>query len=75
LQDGLFLLAHVKTIESEAGIIPSIPKSEEESPEQRRERLEARKKQLIKQDVTNFNQQIAEEEGISVSRVKQLLSP
>lgn len=44
-----------------------------ETSEERRTRLTARKAELKKQGVRNFNQRIAEEEGISLQRVKQLL--
>ncbi len=45
----------------------------EEAPEQRRQRLRKRKANLIEARVRNFLQVIADEEGISVTRVKQII--
>jgi len=44
-----------------------------ESAESRQDRLLARKRGLKSQGVTNFNQRIADEEGISLSQVKNLI--
>ena len=45
----------------------------QESAEQRRERLRKRRNELKASGVRNFNQVLAEEEGISPERIKQLL--
>ena len=45
----------------------------QESAEQRRERLRSRRDELKASGVHNFNQVLAEEEGRSVERIKQLL--
>jgi len=53
----------------------SIDKShKDETPPQRKARLIKRKIELKNKGVKDFNKQIAEEEGISVQRVKQLTS-
>ena len=46
----------------------------DETSDQRVARLKKRKKELQEKGVKNFNQRIADEEGISISRVKQLIS-
>lgn len=45
----------------------------QESAEQRRERLRTRRNELKSSGVRNFNQVLAQEEGITVWRIKQLL--
>jgi len=45
-----------------------------ESAEKRRERLDARRKELMASGVRNYNQVLAREEGITSERIKQLLN-
>ncbi|MBL8419992.1 MAG: hypothetical protein JNK92_05085 [Dechloromonas sp.] len=52
---------------------PVAPAGDRESAEQRRERLRTRRNELRASGVRNFNQVLAQEEGISVSAIKQLL--
>lgn len=59
--------------ESQQAKPEAIASESEETPDERRTRLIARREELKKQGVRNFNQKIAEEEGISPQRVKQLL--
>ncbi|KFB72350.1 MAG: hypothetical protein AW09_002469 [Candidatus Accumulibacter phosphatis] len=44
-----------------------------ESAEKRRERLGARRKELIASGVHNFNEVLAQEEGLTTTRIKQIL--
>ena len=44
-----------------------------ESAEKRRERLDARRKELIASRVHNFNEVLAQEEGLTTTRIKQIL--
>jgi hypothetical protein len=47
-----------------------------ESAEKRRARVDARRKELIESGVRNYNQVLAQEEGVTtVSRIKQILKP
>lgn len=46
-----------------------------ESVEQRRERLAARRKELVESGVCNYNQVLAQEEGVTATRIKQILNP
>lgn len=46
-----------------------------ESAEKRRERLGARRKELLASGVHNFNEVLAHEEGVSTTRIKQILNP
>ena len=52
---------------------PVAAAGDQESAEQRRERLRRRRDELKASGVRNFNQVLAEEEGITVERIKQLL--
>lgn len=52
---------------------PVAAAGDQESAEQRRERLRQRRNALKASGVRNFNQVLAEEEGITVERIKQLL--
>lgn len=72
--NGLFLRAHMETVEAEDFGGALRVKSEGETPEQRAQRLRDRKEQLRAERVGSFLQCIADEEGISVSRVKQILN-
>jgi hypothetical protein len=75
---GLFGLAEIQAIEAEdfagTGLRTDGCKASGESPAERRARLRSRMAELKRQGVKNFNIQIAEEEGISKSMVKKLLS-
>jgi len=55
------------------GLIKNIHGNKQETPEERVLRLKSRKIQLQNEGVRNFNVKIAEEEGVSVARVKQLI--
>lgn len=71
---GLFRVADVEAIEAEDfGGLPGAAGAE--GPEERRLRLTKRRAQLQAARVRNFNQVLAEEEGLSVERIKQLLKP
>lgn len=52
---------------------PVVAAGGQESAEQRRERLRRRRNELKASGVRNYNQVLAEEEGVSVERIKQLL--
>lgn len=52
---------------------PAAAAGGQESAEQRRERLRGRRNELKASGVRNYNKVLAEEEGISVERIKQLL--
>lgn len=52
---------------------PVAAAGDKESSEQRRERLRKQRDELKAAHVRNFNQVLAEEEGVSVERIKQLL--
>lgn len=60
-----------------AAMVPKADNAAEtkESGEQRRIRLRSRRDELKQQNVRGWQKKIAEEEGISVPRLKQLLSP
>ena len=45
-----------------------------ESAEKRRERLAARRKELVASGVHNYNEVLAQEEGVSATRIKQILN-
>ncbi len=71
---GLFRVADVEAIEAEDfGGLPGAAGAE--GAEERRLRLTKRRAQLRASGVRNFNQVLAEEEGLSVERIKQLLTP
>lgn len=46
-----------------------------ESAEKRRARVDARRKELIESNVRNYNQVLAQEEGVTTERIKQILNP
>jgi hypothetical protein len=87
IEQGLFLLHQVEQIEMDEGfqglqskaskheladnLVPSL----EESPEERRSRLQDRANQLQNQSIKAWLQQLAKEENLSTSRVKQILNP
>ncbi len=74
VEAGLFSVAEVEAIEAEdfgMSLKPE-PETEQESPDQRRNRLKARVEQERNRHTKNFLEVVAAEERISVSRLKQL---
>jgi hypothetical protein len=70
---ALFELEQVLGIEEEEGIVPVLKRGNE-SPKVRNERLVKRVNELKSQGVRSFLKQAAAEEGVSTSRVKQIIS-
>lgn len=72
---GLFGMAYVTTIEAEDGIIPTThPKDATETSEARKQRIKIRLRELKAGKVKNFLEIVASEEGISKSRIKQIVN-
>lgn len=75
LESGLFSMSQVTAIEEMDGIIPVTlrPDGSEDS-ETRKRRLQARIAELKSKKVKGFLQTVATEEGVSVTRIKQIIN-
>lgn len=71
LETGLFALSQIEQIEAEDFSIATEPKNETAS--QRRERITARVREEKTKGTRAFLQVIAKEEGLSTSRIKQII--
>ena len=74
-ESAMFDLAEVEAIEATDLAGRGLGRPIEEGPAERRARIQRRADQLRAQNVRSINAKIAKEEGVSVSRIKQLRAP